>query len=113
MYESTPVCYSGSETNLLLTRKQSKIHYYNNLKQSLLRCFSLSQVEVVLATSKSGDADERLDRVSSEPIYCADAGFSFMMRKDEVDNMRWLETGLQKLRDNGDYAWLCNLGKSR
>ena len=68
-------------------------------------------MDAILLPGNVGDNDDRLARVSSESIRCADAGFSFMMRKDEVDNMRWLETGLQKLRDNGDYHWICNLHK--
>ena len=64
-------------------------------------------------TGRVGDSDSRLQRVNTEPLRCSDAGFSFMMRKDEVDNMRWLETGLQKLRDNGDLQWICNIHSSK
>ena len=56
--------------------------------------------------------DSRLIPVQSEPFFCAVDGFSFMARKDVAHELKWLEEGLQKLKENGDYHWLCNIAET-
>ena len=51
-------------------------------------------------------------RIGNEPFYCANAGVSIMTRKDSLHRFYWFDEGLNKLRENGDFEWLCNLAKS-
>ena len=55
------------------------------------------------------DNYDDVSRISDEPSYCAKAGASMMTRKDMAHKFTWFDVGLAKMRDNGDYDWLCNI----
>ena len=53
--------------------------------------------------------DHEVSRVGNEPIKCAIGGLSYMTTKQKMKTLKWFDEGLQMLKDNGDYAWLCEL----
>lgn len=55
--------------------------------------------------------EDLFDRLDTEPLHCTVGGPSVMVRKDMVEEMAWMDEGLQKLKDNGDYKWMCNKAK--
>ena len=51
----------------------------------------------------------KFEIAESHPIRCARAGMSAMLRKDKVSQYLWMDEGMRKIRENGDYQWLCNM----
>ena len=65
-----------------------------------------AQVDAILAT---GDGDETFEKVNTVGIKCGEAGLSLMVRKDNQVKYKWLTEGMKKIRESGDFHWLCNL----
>ena len=72
-----------------------------------------NQVDVIFGGENIGISNyDDVIRIDDGPYYCAKAGGSMMARKDMVHKFGWFDEGLAKLRDNGDYDWLCNINSN-
>ena len=65
------------------------------------------QIDAIFVTGV-GD-DERFEKATAVGVQCADGGSSPMFKKENQAKYKWLTEGMNRIRENGDYHWLCNM----
>lgn len=93
----------------LTDRSRSEYLSYPDVMEAVDR----GQIDAMFITPTLTEDVSDFERVDTGPMYCSVEGTSMMVRKDETHNLAWVDEGLRKLRENGDYQWLCNLAKQR
>ena len=68
----------------------------------------LKQIDAMFAPEDSVGDDSRFEKAHHDTLHCAHDGPSMMMRKDSLPKYAWMEEGLEKIIENGDYDWACN-----
>ena len=70
--------------------------------------FFFKQIDAMVAPEDKFGDDSRFNKAHRDTLRCAIAGPSMMMRKDNLPKYAWMEEGLKKIMENGDYNWACN-----
>ena len=79
----------------------------------IILTFSHWKVDVIFGGEILGiDNFDDVTRVGDDGYFCAKAGASMMTRKDMVHKFAWFDKGMEMLKANGDYAWLCNINSN-
>ena len=49
-----------------------------------------------------------LTKIETQTLYCAEAGNSIMVRKDQAGMLKWWNEAFSKLKTSGKYKELCD-----
>ena len=66
------------------------------------------QLDVIFLDDSEIEDMEKVRKINSKPISCSDGGPALGVRKDDRCKFAWFEEGLHKLKNSGDYDWLCS-----
>ena len=94
-------------SSICIISNKTDVHLLYILNQSYFT-HHFSQIDAMFAVEDNVGDDSRFEKTHHDALHCAHAGPSMMMRKDNLPKYAWMEEGLEKIKENGDYDWSCN-----
>lgn len=100
-----PSCLEG----ILGMSLEDRINTDHTSGADLAKAVENGELEAMFIPAHQVPDESLFFRVNETPLYCSLAGASMMVRKDMAPKLTWVGDGFQKLRENGDYQWLCKI----